>query len=157
MKAVYHLKTVAETDAFGRTIGARLKGGETLELVSDLGGGKTTLTRGIVAGAGSSDRVASPTFTVTKQYRVTGHAANQLQTIVHADLYRLQDPGLIAHELGDIIGDPTAVLIVEWAGIVADALPKERITIELAVVSESGRDLTVTYPEKYAYIVEDLQ
>lgn len=55
----------------GELLGSKLTGGEVIELRSDLGGGKTTFTKGIVKGAGSSDVVASPTFTLKKIYK--GH------------------------------------------------------------------------------------
>ena len=58
----------AATTAYGLFLGANLRGGEVVELISDLGGGKTTLTQAIVAGAGSKDVVSSPTFTIGKQY-----------------------------------------------------------------------------------------
>src|SRR5262245_31168810 len=50
----------AETEELAQSLGRRLKGGEVIELVSDLGGGKTTFVRGLAKGAGSPDKVASP-------------------------------------------------------------------------------------------------
>ena len=100
------------TEEIGRKIGMSLKGGEVVELISDLGGGKTTLVRGIAAGAGSRDKVSSPTFTLSKVY-----SANTFQ-IIHYDFYRLQDPGLMEFELAEALVDKQEVLIVEWANIV---------------------------------------
>ena len=57
-----------QTELIAVAIGKRLRGGEMIELVSDLGGGKTTFTRGLARGAGSSDVVSSPTFTISKVY-----------------------------------------------------------------------------------------
>lgn len=153
----YYLNNVDETDALGRKIGAQLRGGEVIELVSDLGGGKTTLAKGIVAGAGSTDRVSSPTFTVTKQYVVPQHANSQLNLIVHADLYRLQKPGLMMHELQDIVDDPSAALIIEWADAVSDVLPKDRMTIRLSASSELTRDVTVQCSQRLGYLLEGTQ
>ncbi len=50
-------------------IGAKLRGGEVIELVSDLGGGKTVFVRGLARGMGSKDQVASPTFTISREYK----------------------------------------------------------------------------------------
>jgi tRNA threonylcarbamoyladenosine biosynthesis protein TsaE len=61
-------KDAEQTENIAHLIGARLRGGEVIELVSDLGGGKTTFTRGLADGAGSKDIVASPTFIVSKVY-----------------------------------------------------------------------------------------
>jgi len=62
---------------------------EIIELRSDLGGGKTTFTQGLAAGAGSKDAVSSPTFTLKKIYR-----AGELH-IYHYDFYRLNEPGIL--------------------------------------------------------------
>lgn len=155
-KSTHHARSANETETLGRMIGQHLKGGEVIELISDLGGGKTTITKGIVAGAGSVEHVTSPTFTVTKYYQVAKRANRQLQTIVHADLYRLHDPGLMQHELADLIDDPSVSLIVEWAGIVANVLPDRRVRIELSAPSEHARSITITFPEELAYVVEGI-
>jgi tRNA A37 threonylcarbamoyladenosine biosynthesis protein TsaE len=56
------------TEELGRKLGSKLRGGEVIELRSDLGGGKTTLVRGLAAGMGSTDAVASPSFTISRVY-----------------------------------------------------------------------------------------
>lgn len=139
------------TEQLGRAIGARLKGGEVIELKSDLGGGKTTFTRGLVAGANSSDDVASPTFTISRVYNTPSF------TIHHFDFYRLQEPGIIAHELQEIIDDITVVIVVEWGDIVADVLPADRVTIEFVQSGDDNRDITINTSNKYAYLLEDIQ
>lgn len=58
------------TEKLGEQVGKRLKGGEVIELISDLGGGKTTFIRGLARGMGSTDHVSSPTFTISKFYSV---------------------------------------------------------------------------------------
>jgi tRNA threonylcarbamoyladenosine biosynthesis protein TsaE len=113
-----------ETERIARSIGQHLHGGECMDLMSDLGGGKTTFTRGIVSGMGSSDQVSSPTFTIGKQYKYSD------MTCYHFDFYRLQEPGLVAEELAEAIVDPKGVIVVEWAESVADVLPEERMTAQ---------------------------
>src|SRR5689334_25117700 len=108
----------AATEQLGEAIGERLKGGEVIELVSDLGGGKTTFVRGLARGFGSSDRVASPTFTISKVYK------SGSKELHHFDFYRLQESGLIAHELEEIIHDPMCTVVVEWAAVVKNVLPE---------------------------------
>lgn len=139
------------TELLGRQIGERLRGGEVIELVSDLGGGKTTLTHGIAAGAGSNDVVASPTFTISRVYEAT------LFSIHHFDFYRLDDPGIMGYEIGELLGEPNTVVIVEWGDIVADLLPKERINVTLEHLAENDRQITITVPAKYSYIIEGIQ
>ena len=66
---------------FGQKIGQKLKGGEVFELISDLGGGKTTLTKSIVKGSKSSDQVSSPSFTICNEYKALKF------TIYHFDFF----------------------------------------------------------------------
>src|SRR6185312_5854101 len=70
-------------------IGRKLQGGEVIELISDLGGGKTTFVRGLAKGMGSQDTVRSPSFTLSNEYR-----SGKL-TLYHFDFYRLEDPGIM--------------------------------------------------------------
>jgi tRNA threonylcarbamoyladenosine biosynthesis protein TsaE len=140
--------TAAETEALGESIGQRLRGGEVIELSSDLGGGKTTLVRGLARGAGSPDHVASPTFTLSKMYQ-----AETFQ-IHHFDFYRLQEPGIMQAELEELVGDPETVVVVEWSDIVQSVLPDERLIIKLTATSEDSRQLDLAYPESLAYLVE---
>lgn len=134
-----------QTEQFARRIGANLRGGEVIELVSDLGGGKTTFTRGLAAGAGSPDVVASPTFTVSKVYKTDNFE------IHHFDFYRLAEAGLIEHELHDLLGDPGIVVIVEWGGVVEHVLPEEKLSVTLAKSGDESREITISYPDALAY------
>ncbi len=139
------------TERIGERIGASLKGGEVIELISDLGGGKTTLTRGLVRGAGSTDRVASPTFTISKLYQ-----AGELE-IHHFDFYRLSEPGIVADELVEFIHDPQVTVVVEWADIVADVLPADRLTITIQQTPAGDRSITCKASERLAYLVAAAQ
>lgn len=128
-----------------------LRGGEVIELVSDLGGGKTTLVRGLARGAGSHDKVASPTFTISKVYK-TGNFE-----VHHFDFYRLPEAGIVADELAEVLGDPQVVVVVEWGDIVQHVLPDKRLTIRLTQTPDGSRRITVTGPEALAYLLEGLQ
>jgi len=58
------VQTADELIALGERIGTRLTGGETIELIGDIGAGKTTLTKGLAHGMGIVEEVQSPTFTL---------------------------------------------------------------------------------------------
>jgi tRNA threonylcarbamoyladenosine biosynthesis protein TsaE len=60
--------SVDEMHDFGMRLGAQLKGGDVLELVGDVGAGKTTLTKGIAEGLGVTEDVQSPSFTISRVY-----------------------------------------------------------------------------------------
>jgi len=127
-----------------------LRGGEVIELVSDLGGGKTTFTRGLARGAGSSDKVASPTFTISREYQAPHFM------IAHFDLYRLGEAGIIGDELHELVGDPAYVTVVEWGEVAHDVLPPKRLTIAIQQRSEDRRHITISYPPELQYVVEAL-
>jgi len=141
----------AQTEALAEKLAKNFRGGEIIELTSDLGGGKTTFVRGLARGMGSSDHVASPTFTVSREYK-----AGDL-TLYHFDFYRLNDPGIVADELAEFIEDQKAVVVVEWAGIVSGVLPAGHVTILLRATGETTRDIQITYPESLAYILEGVR
>lgn len=131
-------------------IGALLRGGEVIELKSDLGGGKTTITRGIVSGAGSEDEVSSPSFTIVNTYQ------SPRFTIQHFDFYRLSEAGIMAEELNEHMTDPSTVIVVEWGDIVHDLLHKKSIIIEIENFGDDERLITVTAPLQCMYVEEEL-
>lgn len=136
-----------ETLRLAAAVGRKLRGGEVIELVSDLGGGKTTFVRGLAKGTGSKDLVSSPSFTLSNQYK-----AGPL-TLYHFDFYRLSEPGIMRDELAEVLADPQAVVIVEWANVVERVLPAKRLTITMKATSVTARELTFTYPEQYKYLL----
>jgi tRNA threonylcarbamoyladenosine biosynthesis protein TsaE len=135
-----------ETEALGAKIGARLRGGEVIELRSDLGGGKTTFVRGLARAAGSEDGVGSPSFTISREYSTPQFV------IHHYDFYRLSDPGIMADELQDVMNDKQAVVIVEWADVAEHVLPNERVIIQISATGDDTRGFSITLPEKLAYL-----
>jgi len=98
---------------------------------------------------GSSDKVASPSFTLSREYR-----AGEL-TMFHFDFYRLNDPGIVANELAEVVGDPQAVVVVEWADIVEDVLPDERLTIHISSIDDTEREFRFSCPESLRYLQGD--
>jgi tRNA threonylcarbamoyladenosine biosynthesis protein TsaE len=143
----------ADTERLGELLGKLLSGGEVIELRSDLGGGKTTFVRGLAGGAGSKDNVTSPTFTLNRIYQ-----AGDLQ-IHHFDFYRLNDPGILADQLAETVNDDKAVVVVEWADIVRDVLPAERLSIELKPVANDSqeRQIDIKYPESKRQLITSLE
>ena len=138
-----------DTYAIGEQLGRACKGGEVFLLASDLGGGKTTFTKGLAKGLGSEAVVASPTFTVSRVYQCTKKIS-----LHHFDFYRLQTGGMVVHELNEIAEDTNAVIVIEWGEIVSDVIPLEHIKIifDRMVENEDSRNITITYPSKYGYI-----
>ena len=124
--------------AFGARLGAALQGGECIQLVGDVGAGKTTLTKGIALGMGIEETVQSPTFTINRTY----DAPNGLR-LSHYDFYRLSEPGIMSDELSESLSDPSAVVIIEWGEIVDDVVPQEHLRIVFESPTESIRLLNL--------------
>jgi tRNA threonylcarbamoyladenosine biosynthesis protein TsaE len=129
------LNDVEQTSELAHQIGEKLNGGEILQLVGDMGSGKTTFVKALAAGAGSKDHVSSPSFTISNQYKTKD------LTIYHFDFHRLNEPGIMRSELAEIIKDDNAVVVIEWADIVEDVLPEDHLTIKFTPLSESSRRL----------------
>jgi tRNA threonylcarbamoyladenosine biosynthesis protein TsaE len=103
-----------ETTEFGRRLAARLSVPALVLLKGDLGAGKTTLTKGIIAGLGAAqeEEVTSPTFTLIHVFQGPG---SQPIKVYHADLYRIEGAqGLESLGLEDVLSEP-CILIVEWS------------------------------------------
>ena len=118
--------TEQELAQWGEALGARLKGGECIELVGDVGAGKTTLTKAIAKGMAIDEEVQSPTFTLSRIYETPRLSLH------HYDFYRLNEPGVMSYELAESISDPGAVTVIEWAETVASVLPAKRLIITLS-------------------------
>ena len=128
-----------EMKNFGARLGGLLKGGEVIELVGDVGAGKTTLTKGIAAGMGIADDVQSPTFTISRVYD-----AHDSLRLAHYDFYRLIDAGIMSAELAESIMDSRTVTILEWAEIVSGVLPKDTLTITIVSPTETMRSVELS-------------
>lgn len=139
------------TEQLAEKIGKALRGGEVVELISDLGGGKTTFVRGLARGMGSTDRVASPTFTISRVYEAGDREMH------HFDFYRLGEAGLMTEELSEVLHDPRIVTVVEWAGIVQDVLPKKRLSITIEKTPTDGRIISLRAPEALEYLMQAAQ
>ncbi len=122
--------------AFAEKIGRMLRGGEIIELVGDVGAGKTTFVRGLAAGMGVDEAVQSPSFTISRLYDAT----NGLQ-LTHYDFYRLSDPGIMANELVETLAQATNVTVIEWSDTVKNILPLDRLTMTISPSANNSRSV----------------
>ena len=128
-----------ETRALGEKLGALLRGGETIELVGDVGAGKTTFVKGLALGLGIDEDVQSPSFTISRLY----DARDNLR-LAHYDFYRLTNAGIMADELTETTQDSATVTVIEWADIVEGVLPTSRLSIVFTTPTETSRILSIT-------------
>lgn len=127
-----------ETIERGREIGARLRPPVLVLLEGELGAGKTTLTKGIVSGAGAAgeEEVTSPTFTLVHRYE--GRAR-----VYHIDLYRISDlHDLETLGLEDVFSE-RAIVIVEWPDRLKLRTDWPVVRISLEHISEVSRRIVV--------------
>ena len=118
------------TAALGRGLARLLRPGDVVVLTGPLGAGKTRLVQGIAAGLDVPGRVTSPTFVLVRRH------AGRLP-LVHVDAYRLDHAADLVTLDDDVLADDV-VTCIEWGGNVADALPGDRIDVELTVDGEDG-------------------
>ncbi|MDD3035711.1 MAG: tRNA (adenosine(37)-N6)-threonylcarbamoyltransferase complex ATPase subunit type 1 TsaE [Candidatus Saccharimonadaceae bacterium] len=120
----------------GITLGSYLSGGEAIELVGDVGSGKTTFTKGIAIGLGVKEIIQSPSFTISRQY-----SGRDGIILVHYDFYRLKDAGVMTEDIKEVISDDKTVTVIEWSEAVKDILPDDRLSIGINVLADESRKL----------------
>lgn len=136
-------------ERFGRALALKLRGGMVVELIGDVGAGKTTLTRSIARQLGVTGPVQSPTFTISNRYDLPDG-----RILAHYDFYRLGEAGIMADELDEAIHDDQTIAIIEWGDIIADILPESRVTLQIISPSETERKITATGHGAYKNIME---
>jgi tRNA threonylcarbamoyladenosine biosynthesis protein TsaE len=136
---ITEVKSENEMKDFGHKLGRLLKGGEVIELIGDVGAGKTTFVKGLARGLSIDEDVQSPSFTISRVY----DGRDNLQ-LAHYDFYRLADAGIMANELSEVTKDSGVVTVIEWADVVENVLPENRISIRITSPSESVRQLDVS-------------
>jgi len=117
------------------------KGARVIALYGDLGAGKTTFVKALAGALGITETVTSPTFVIEKIYKLEGR---QFDHLIHIDAYRLSGSAEL-QTLGwdSIISNPKNLIVVEWADIIEEALPKDAIRIHFTVTGEMTRDITI--------------
>ncbi|MDP2631953.1 MAG: tRNA (adenosine(37)-N6)-threonylcarbamoyltransferase complex ATPase subunit type 1 TsaE [Candidatus Uhrbacteria bacterium] len=135
-------KSDDETRKLAADFALQLKGGEVVELVGDLGSGKTTFVRGVAEALGSSVRVKSPTFTIMNEYPVNHKA---IKKIVHLDLYRFTDPSQLQSLGLDEYKRDDTVVFIEWPDI-----------FDLSIFKgKSGDGINSTHKIEFEFVDQD--
>lgn len=117
----------AATEAFTARLAAHLRAGDVVALSGEIGAGKTTFARGLIAALGGGEEVPSPTFTLVQIYGVAP------APVWHFDLYRLTRAEE-ALELGldEAVGE--AIALIEWPERLGALLPPDRLGVMLDFV-----------------------
>jgi tRNA threonylcarbamoyladenosine biosynthesis protein TsaE len=130
-----------ETMAWGRKLAEKLQAPVLILMSGELGSGKTTLTKGIVAGlhAAQEDEVTSPTFTLVHEY-------GSVNKVFHGYLYRIES----FHDfetlgLEDVFRHP-AVVILEWSEKFPLKAPWPQWRLRLEHLGGDARRITLLTP-----------
>ena len=127
-----------ETVEFGRQLAAQIKPPCLILLEGELGSGKTTLVKGLVAGLGAAreEEVTSPSFTLVHQY---GHECK----VYHVDLYRIEGARDFASLGLDELFEENATVIIEWGERIGDNAPELQWRVRLEHVTNEERRIAV--------------
>lgn len=117
-------------------------------LYGDLGSGKTVFAKAFAHAMGI-DGVTSSTFNIIKEY-------NGELPFYHMDVYRLEDENV--DNLGiEEYYEKGGVVMIEWADLIQDYLPEERLDVRFKVIDEETRVLVLTpHGDKYVRVCEDI-
>ena len=119
------IKNELDTREFGIGLAKKLKPGDVVALIGDLGTGKTTLTKSIAEGLGITEMITSPTFTIVQEY------TEGRLPLYHFDVYRLCDLEEM-YELGyEEYFFGQGVCVVEWADQIMEIIPEDAIIIRI--------------------------
>jgi tRNA threonylcarbamoyladenosine biosynthesis protein TsaE len=132
-----HVTDEAAMLDLGRAIARVVTPGLVVHLAGDLGAGKTTLTRGVLAGLGHRGKVKSPTYPLLEPYSLSR------LDFYHFDLYRIKDE-LEWHDAGfDELFDGRAVAFIEWPEKAARLVPPPDVRIALRVLPDGSREAVI--------------
>ena len=131
---IIETRTPEETFAVGKHIGEQALPGQIYTLTGDLGVGKTVFTQGVAAGLGITEPVSSPTFTIVQVYD------EGRLPFYHFDVYRIGD----IEEMDEIGYDDyffgEGVCLIEWAELIREILPENRIRVTIEKDLSQGFD-----------------
>ena len=140
-------KSEKETVELAENIEAEKFSGMVICLNGDLGSGKTLFTKGFAAALEIDETITSPSYTIIKEY-YSGE-----MPLYHMEVYRLEED-ITSTGLTDYFGRD-GIVIIEWADMIKDYLPEERLEIKFTAVSETKRVIKITpYGSKYEELCE---
>lgn len=129
----------AETEAIGAELARKLLGGTVVAMYGGLGAGKTAFVRGMARGLGLDCRVSSPTFTIVNEYE----GKKKTPSLFHFDMYRLKS----SEELFEIGWEDylarDGICVVEWSENVEEAFDGEEVTVHIARLDATRREITI--------------
>jgi len=125
-----------ETIEYAKKFAKKLKGGEVIGLIGELGSGKTTFVKGLAEGLGIKESITSPTFLMLKEYDILRPKVHlvgvhrKVRILVHVDAYRVENiKDIKSVGIEDFLSRKDAIVVIEWAEKIKKILPKNAIYI----------------------------
>lgn len=140
--ATYESSGPAQTESIAAELATTLRGVACVALHGELGAGKTQFVRGMVSGMGGDPRtVSSPTFVLLNVYDTPG------MKVYHLDAYRVGGADdFESIGFSELLEQPDALVIVEWAERVETLLPARRINVRIESISDNQREIVIEAP-----------
>lgn len=127
--------------ALGQRLAEVVRPGDVIALSGELGAGKTSIARGLLAGLGLEGEAPSPSFAIVQPYE----PPEVHLSVLHVDLYRIEHPDE-AEELGLDDARYDSLLIVEWPERLGDVAWVDALWLSLEVTPDGARRLTAKVP-----------
>lgn len=134
-KFSFSAKSLGDTDRLGAALAKNITTPVLIELIGDLGGGKTALVKSIAKGLGIDKTIKSPTFNIHLSYESPNG-----KRLEHFDLYRLDEDEIVLNELHDSLEDDTSVVCVEWAQHFTKHVAADRLAISCHYIGDNERE-----------------
>ncbi len=142
----YTSRSETDTMELAENIESEKFPGMVICLDGELGSGKTVFVKGFAKSLGITENITSPTFNIVKEYESGEMVLN------HMDVYRLEETDA-SIALNDYFSSD-GVTIIEWAEMIKDKLPDERLEIKFKVIDENTRVMVLTpHGQKYEDLV----
>ena len=142
------INNLNEMRDFAHKFASLLKDDDVINLIGDMGAGKTTLTN-FIAEYFNIDDSSSPTFSIVNIYEGD-------KTIYHLDLYRMEDPDeLLEIDFETYFYPDNAITFIEWAENGGDFLPNGMINVEISKIDSNTRQIKILDDTKRGQMINE--
>jgi tRNA threonylcarbamoyladenosine biosynthesis protein TsaE len=141
---VIRLADPQATAAVGASLAPLVRAGDVITLRGDLGAGKTSIARGLLAALGLKGEAPSPSFAIVQPYA----PPEVTIPVLHVDLYRIEDATEI-EELGLDDARADSVLLIEWPER-APGWWRDALALTLTIEPDGARALTAAVPAAWS-------
>lgn len=128
-----------QTLGFAKKFARKLKGGEIIGLIGELGAGKTIFAKGLAAGSGIKKNITSPTFVLMKIYKIKKNKS-EISNLVHVDAYRIKSfKKLLDIGIKEYLNKPDTIVIIEWVDKIKKTLTKKIKYVKIKYQNKNKR------------------